>query len=171
MSKIKVKEIADFDLLKGLTNEEMSFFCARLKEKKYSAEEVVFREKEAGGDIYFLLAGTVEITQALTLSTSNTNHFDTREKSIIQLSGDDKPVFGEVSLFSYEEQRTATVTALTDCRMGLLPEKDFFEILVGNHEIGYKVMLNLTRIICNRLVTANQNVLKLTTALSLILEK
>ncbi len=55
--------------------------------------------------------------------------------------------------------------------MGILTEKDFFQILVSDKQVGYKILLNLIRIVCNRLVTANKNVLKLTTALSLILEK
>jgi len=171
MSRITIKELVDFDLLQGLSNEEMSVFCTRMKEKKYAAESTIFREGDTGSDIYFLISGDVEITQALTLPTSNSSTFDTREKSIIHLSGKNKPVFGEVAMFSTEEHRTATVTATSDCRIGIMPEEDFFAVLVGSHEIGYKVMLNLTRIVCNRLVTANQNVLKLTTALSLILEK
>ncbi|CUV09588.1 hypothetical protein MGWOODY_Mmi962 [hydrothermal vent metagenome] len=38
-------------------------------------------------------------------------------------------------------------------------------------DIGYKVMKNLAKILCKRLVETNQNVLKLTTAFSLVLER
>ena len=80
-------------------------------------------------------------------------------------------MFGEVSLFGHDERRTATVTALTDCHMGSMTGKQFFKILEDHLEVGYQVMGNLTRIVCDRLVAANLNVLKLTTALSLVLEK
>lgn len=171
MSSITEKDIANFELLAGLTVEEQGPFSTHLSEKRYPAGEIVFHEGDKGGAIYFLLSGEVEISQALTLPMAKSTEYDSRAKSIIRLSGKDGPVFGEVSFFSNEDKRTATVKALTDCRMGILSEKDFFQILVSDKQVGYKILLNLIRIICNRLVTANKNVLKLTTALSLILEK
>ena len=171
MNNIKIQELANFDLLKGLNSAERRIIRDKLKERSYSANKVVFHEGDPGGTLYFLLDGEVEISQALTLSMVNSKAYDNREKSIVRLTGAMSPVFGEVSLFSKEDIRTATVTALTDCRMGLLTEKHFFEILDIDHELGYKIMINLTSIVCSRLVTANQNVLKLTTALSLILER
>ena len=50
-------------------------------------------------------------------------------------------------------------------------DKTSYEIIDSDHDLGYKVMCNLARIVCDRLITANSNVLKLTTAVSLILEK
>ncbi len=171
MSAITAEEIAGFELLEGLAKNERVTVCSYLKEKHFSEGDVVFHEGDPGGEIFFLLSGEVEISQALTLLMSKNVEYDTRDKSIIRLSGENGAVFGEVSIFTNDDKRTATVSALTDCRMGSLADKDFFEILVNNKQIGYKVLLNLTRIVCNRLVTANNNVLKLTTALSLILEK
>jgi len=172
MSAITTKEIADFELLTGLAAKERETVCSLLKEKYYPEGKVIFNEGDQGGEIFFLLAGEVEISQALTLPMSKAADYDSRDKSIIRLSGENGgAVFGEVSIFGNEDIRTATVTALTDCRMGILTEKDFFQILVSNKQIGYKILLNLIRIVCDRLVTANKNVLKLTTALSLILEK
>ncbi|MCK4578048.1 MAG: cyclic nucleotide-binding domain-containing protein [Candidatus Marinimicrobia bacterium] len=171
MSGVGPEETANIRLLEGLSKEERASFGMRLKEKHFPAGKVIFSEGDRGGVIYFLLSGEVEISQALTLAMSKNSQYDSRDKSLICLKGDDGPVFGEVSVFGKEDKRTATVTALTGCKMGLLEEKDFFNLLVSDREIGYKVMLNLTRIVCERLITANQNVLKLTTALSLILEK
>ncbi len=171
MSAISAGDIANFKLLAGLTDEERVSFSNRLTEQLIPEGGVVFHEGDDGGPLYFLIAGDVEISQALTLPMSSSGNYDSRDKSIVRLSGETCPVFGEVSIFSNESKRTATVKALTDCRLGLLEERDFFEILVNKHEIGYKVMLNLTRIVCGRLTTANKNVLKLTTALSLLLEK
>lgn len=171
MSNITVEEIANFELLAGLVDGERETVSTYLKEKRYSEGKVIFNEGDQGGDIFFLIAGEVEISQALTLPMSKAADYDSRDKSIIRLSGENGAVFGEVSIFSNDDKRTATVTALTDCRMGIINEKDFFQILVNDKQIGYKILLNLTRIVCNRLITANTNVLKLTTALSLILEK
>ncbi len=171
MSSISASEIAKTTLLQGLSDSERAAVAEYLKPRHFTTGKVVFKEGDKGGVVYFLISGEVEISQALTLSMTKSASYDSRDKSIVRLSGDEGPVFGEVSVFGEEDKRSATVTALTDCKMGLLDEKDFYNLLVSNHEIGYKIMLNLTRIVCQRLVAANQNVLKLTTALSLILEK
>ncbi len=171
MSVVTAEDIAKISLLHGLSEEERAVVANTLKPRSFPSNKVIFKEGDRGGVIYFLIAGEVKISQSLTLSMNKSASYDTREKSIIQLSSDEGPVFGEVSVFGNEDKRSATVTAITECRMGLLEEKDFYNLLVADHEIGYKIMLNLTRIVCQRLVAANQNVLKLTTALSLILEK
>lgn len=171
MSAISASDIARITLLQGLSEGERAVIAEYLKPQHFPGGKVIFSEGDRGGVVYFLISGEVEISQALTLSMTKSANYDSRDKSIVRLAGDDGPVFGEVSVFGKEDKRSATVTALTDCKMGLLDEKDFFNLLVSNHEIGYKIMLNLTRIVCQRLVAANQNVLKLTTALSLILEK
>ena len=164
--------LKNFELLDGLNAEQRAYFRDHLKELDFAAGKEIFHEGAKGGAIFFLLSGMVEISQSLTLSVSKQNtDYDTREKSIIRLSGEDYAVFGEVSLFGHEDRRTATVTALTACHMGRLSGKQFFKILEDHLEVGYKVMGNLTRIVCGRLVAANRNVLKLTTALSLVLEK
>jgi CRP-like cAMP-binding protein len=171
MSNISAKHLTGFEMLADLTGKERELFSARLREKSYSAGKTIFNEGDPAGVIYFLLSGEVEISQSLTLSMSKSGDFDHRDKSIVRLAGDHNPVFGEVSLISSEDKRTATVKALSICRMGLLSEEDFFKILDDNCEVGHKVMRNLCRIISDRLVIANRNVLKLTTAISLILEK
>ena len=171
MSKIKPEDLAKFQLLSGLSAEQCVLFSDRIREMHYPAEKVVFKEKDAGNEIYFLLSGQVEVSQALTLPMAKGASYDSRAKSITRISGEDFPVFGEIALFSGEELRTATVTAVSECHMGLLSSADFSSILETEQEIGFKVMSNLVRIVCVRLATANLNVLKLTTALSLILEK
>lgn len=172
MSAITAKQLTDFKLLDTLTSEELGSISSVMKERHYGAGKVIFHEGDGGGMIYFLLSGEVEISQSLTLATSKLEHYGRREKSIVRLSGQDSAAFGEVSLYSrHEDKRTATVTALSDCRMGLLTGANLDKIMDSNPDVGYKVMGNLARIVCDRLITANRNVLKLTTALSLVLEK
>ena len=97
--------------------------------------------------------------------------YDTREKSITKLSSNFRPSFGELSLFGDNDKRPATVIALSDCEMGIIMRDDFFSILESNYDLGYRVMHNIACIVVERLIKTNQDVLKLTTALSLILEK
>ncbi len=76
-----------------------------------------------------------------------------------------------MSLFNEGDRRTASVKALTDCKLAKITKEELFEICNAHPETGYKVMQNLCRTLCGNLVKANQNVLKLTTAFSLILER
>ncbi len=170
MNKIGDHDLENFDLFRSLSKKQRDLFNDQMKDMNIPAGKEIFHEGEKGGSIYFLLSGEVEISQSLTLSISKNVHYDGREKSIVRLSGADGAVFGEVSLFGHEDRRTATVTALSDCFMGQMSGRQFFKILDEHVDIGYQVLQNLTRIVCGRLVAANRNVLKLSTALSLVLE-
>ena len=55
--------------------------------------------------------------------------------------------------------------------MGIITKADLFEICQSNPEIGFTIMKNVAAIVTDNLIKANKNVLKLTTAFSLILEK
>ncbi len=78
---------------------------------------------------------------------------------------------GELSLFSEDKKRTATVRALTKCKIGYLTSKDFFEVCNSNKDIGYIVVSNIANIVAENLIKSNRDVLKLTTAFSLVMSK
>ena len=61
MSRIAVKDLTRFTLLQGLTDDEISEFHSRLKEKRYKEEEIVFSEGDEERAIYFLVSGKVEM--------------------------------------------------------------------------------------------------------------
>ena len=165
-----IKDLTKFRLFQGLTEEQLSRFQNVIQKKSFVADEVIFYEGDIGDSIYILLDGEVEINQALTLQLSK-GDYDTREKAIIRLSSEMNPSFGELSLLGGNDKRTATVKALTNCEMGIIMKDDFFSILESDYELGYRVMKNIACIISDHLIKANENVLKLTTAFSLILEK
>ncbi len=165
-----IKDIGKYKLFDGLTEEQLSKFKKVIQVRKFSADKVIFNEGDVGDSIYLLLNGKIEINQALTLKLSKED-YDTREKSITKLSSNFRPSFGELSLFGDNDKRTATVIALSDCEMGIIMRDDFFSILESNYDLGYRVMHNIACIVVERLIKTNQDVLKLTTALSLILEK
>lgn len=159
-----------FQIFTDLTNGELQEFYSVLKEVKIPAGEQFITEGEEGNCIYLLMDGEVEINQALTLSM-NKGESDNREKAIIKLSSATHPLFGEMSVFNEGDRRTANVMAITTCKLISIDKNNLFNICEQNPQIGFKVMKNLGRIISGNLVKANQNVLKLTTAFSLILER
>jgi CRP-like cAMP-binding protein len=164
------ERLKKFTIFSDLTDDELNHFDSALKEVQMEKGQQFITEGEEGDCIYLLLEGEVQINMALTLSM-NKSESDNREKAILKLSSDINPLFGEMSMFNDGDRRTANVRAETPCILVKLDKSDLFNICDKNPKIGYKVMCNLGRIISGNLVKANQNVLKLTTAFSLILER
>ncbi|MBC8214743.1 MAG: cyclic nucleotide-binding domain-containing protein [Candidatus Marinimicrobia bacterium] len=168
--KITIEKLKTYRIFDNLENKIVEKFHKKLKLKTIPKDRTIIKEGEEGDSLIFLLDGEASISQVLTLMT-NRHREDNREKEVKKISAKDYPVFGEISLFSDNEKRSATITALTDCHIGILMENDFFAICESHPDIGYKVLGNLSRIISNHLIKANKDILKLTTAFSLILEK
>ncbi len=167
MNTIAMKE---FTLFQGLSDDEIAEFNGVTREIKITAGKNFITEGEIGDSIFLLLDGEVEVNQALTLPMGK-GSVDNREKAIIKLSSEFRPMFGEMSLFHDEDRRSASVKALTDCRLAKILKSDLFRICSGHPETGYKIMRNMCGVLCGNLVKANRNVLKLTTAFSLVLER
>jgi CRP-like cAMP-binding protein len=167
---MKNEQLKNYKIFENLTDNQIEKFRPVLNKKEVDGGNKFIVEGDEGNSIYLLLNGEVEINQALTLSV-NKSDSDKREKSIMKLTDKDFPQFGEMSIFSEGDVRTANVRAQTDCTLAKIDKEDLFKICNDNPEIGFLVMRNLGRIITKNLVKANQNVLKLTTAFSLILDR
>ncbi|MFH1853400.1 MAG: cyclic nucleotide-binding domain-containing protein [Candidatus Neomarinimicrobiota bacterium] len=165
-----IKNLQEFTLFKGLPEQKLEEFHTVTREIFVPAGDNFITEGDVGDSIFFLLEGDVEINQALTLAVGK-GSTDNREKSIIRLSSAVHPMFGEMSLFNESDRRTASVKALSDCRLAKILKTDLFRICDRCPEMGYLVMRNMCGILCTNLVKANRNVLKLTTAFSLVLER
>ena len=154
-------------LFDGFKEKEIKRFIETIKTKHYKKNEIIIKENEIGNSIMLLLDGTVNITKALTIKM---NEIKKREKEFIKLNSNQHPFFGEISIFN-NNHRTATIKAETGCEIGILSNKDLIKICQDNHEIGYKIMTNISKKLIEDLLITNEQVLKLTTAFSLILDK
>jgi CRP-like cAMP-binding protein len=167
---MEIAQAKSFEIFRDMEDDEIKRFCERGTQITIPAGEQFITEGEVGDSIYLLTAGEVEVTKALTLPLSK-GRIDNREKAMIRITSDMYPLFGEMSLFDDGDRRTANVKAITECELVKITKEDLFEICENDPGIGYKLMRNLGRIITRNLVKANQDVLKLTTAFSLILER
>jgi len=168
--KFDSESLKNFQIFNNLEKKQIDIFLPIIKEIKFQANDIIIHEGSKGNSILLLLDGNVEISVALTLNMYNSGA-DNREKSLIKLSSNFHPFFGEMCLFNKDDKRTATVKAATDCLIGRIEKNEFFKICNSNSEIGNIVMQNIATVMCKRLITANTNVLKLTTAFSLAIEK
>ncbi len=164
------KLLEPFLIFKNLTLDEIDLFCQRAKRIEIPAGEQFITEGEKGDSVFLLIDGSVEIIQALTLHV-NKGETDNREKALTQLDHTMHPFMGEMSLFAEDDRRTASVKAKTDCVFMKIMRDDIFNICDHHPDTGYKVMRNLCELLTKNLIRANKNVLKLTTAFSLVLER
>jgi CRP/FNR family cyclic AMP-dependent transcriptional regulator len=67
--------------------------------------------------------------------------------------------------------RSATLTASTDCVLYEIKRDDFERLTQQNCALGYKLVRKIAEVLCNRVRQGNQDILKLTTALSIALSK
>ena len=161
------KNLLTYDLFNNFSENELSRFLEKMHNKIFKPNEIIISEEENGDSIMLLLDGTVTISKALTIKMNQSLE---REKEFIKLNSEERPFFGEISIFN-NNKRTATIKAETNCEIGILYNKDIIKICSDNHEIGYKIMTNISKKLIDDLLITNEQVLKLTTAFSLIVDK
>ncbi len=172
-SEAQVMDLASvlttFNLFKGMTLDQVKHAAKVLRIESYPAGTDIWQEGDTGSEILLLLKGTVDITQTLTLFTSDEG-VESRDKSLISLTEGMRPVIGEIAMCA-NVPRSATVTAKTDIQVGIFSPEDLETIIKNDAAFGMHLFRNIATVLAQRLVTANQNVLKLTTAFSLALQR
>lgn len=152
-------------LFQDLEDRELEEVLSRTHPREFPAGEVIIQEGNLGDSLYIMVEGEVEITKRLTLVLDE----DTpKERVMIRLKAEDGVYFGEMSLLE-SDPRSATVTALSDCRLLELQRQDFLELVRNDAAMGVKLLLRLAQLLSRHLRKTNQDVVKLTTALAISL--
>ena len=156
-------------IFNSLNDRELERLSKIFKEVSFPTGAEIIREGETGEQMFILKEGTVDISKTLTLKVSR-REFGQKEKTFIRLSAENGAFFGEMGMLE-ENFRSATVSAVTNCKLFTVEKVDFINFCEKEPSIGFRVVTNIARIISSRLRKTNEDVLKLTTALSLALSK
>jgi CRP/FNR family transcriptional regulator, cyclic AMP receptor protein len=156
-------------ILRDLNEEELRQVLKIARPVQFARGQVILNEGETGETMYMIAEGAVEISKALVMMMGREDLQD-RDKVLTRLSAEDHAIFGEVALFE-KGKRTATVLALTDCRMLEISKPDFLRLAEENPRIGYKITRNIVQLLCSRLRKTDEDTIKLTTALSIALSR
>jgi CRP/FNR family transcriptional regulator, cyclic AMP receptor protein len=152
-------------LFQDMEEAEIHQVLSRTLPRDFSAGSVIIQEGDPGDSLFIMAAGEVEITKQLTLVLDE----DTpKERVFIRLKAEDGVYFGEMALLE-NETRSATVTALTNCSLLELQQKDFQDLIERYPAMGVKLLLRLAQVLSRHLRKTNQDVVKLTTALAVSL--
>ena len=132
---VKVKDIEELPLFKGLTGDEFKAIAEIITSETYSAGKPVFEEGEVTCPcIYIIQKGKVDVQKRskdgdlLTLSVQREGGF-----------------FGELS-FIDNKPHSATMTTASEESVVLKMDRSDFDKLVQRYpSAGYKVLLNITQ--------------------------
>ncbi len=163
------KFLQEIPILQNLDESELRMFLGIARRVQFARGKTILKEGESGDTMYIIVEGTVEISKTLVMKLAREN-FQDRDKILTKLSAEDHAIFGEVALFE-QNKRTATVVALTDCRLLEISKTAFLGLAEQNPRIGYKITRNITQLLCSRLRKADEDTVKLTTALSMALSR
>jgi CRP-like cAMP-binding protein len=128
-------------IFQDLTRRELAAVVRILHEREYQPEEVIFRENEPGLGMYIIETGRVAILS---------------EAGKLQLTElGDGAFFGEISLLD-AAPRSATAMAKARCRIFGFFQPDLYGLIERNPALGIKIVLGLSRLVCERLRQTNQ---------------
>ena len=167
---LELEFLKKFPIFTGLSDEKINKIKSIMREIEYPGGSVIIRDGDRGEEMFILLDGDVEISKQMTIKMEN-YEASSKDKSLLRLSSKFHACFGEMALFEEKSERSATVSAVNKCKLAIMSSQDFSKLVDSDFEIGTIVFRNLARIISERLKRANKDILKLTTAFVLAVEK
>ncbi len=158
-------------LFRDLSEDEMEEVLSRTQTRNFPPEAVIIEEGETGESMFIMVSGEVAITKRLILGLDK----DTpKERVMERLKAEEGIYFEEMTLFGEmtlleNEVRSATVTALSECVLLELHQKDFLDLIQNRPVLGVKLLLRLAHGLSARLRKTSKDVVKLTSALAISL--
>lgn len=140
---IDLKKLKAMSMFQDLTDSELEEAGQHIFEKEYHSGNVLFHEGMAGGILYLLVSGKVEIFRRV------------EGQEIILASLGPGDFVGEMSLID-DEPRSASARVTEDASLLVVTKKSFFDIIEINPEGANKILLNLLRILSHRLRDTNR---------------
>jgi CRP-like cAMP-binding protein len=156
-------------IFKNLSEEEISEVLNIMLEKRVHKKDLFMQEGDEGSTMYMLLEGEVEVSKALTMKFGGED-IRKAEKVLSILRAQDHVILGEMALIA-KEKRSASILAKTDCVLLEIRRDDFMRLIETKPPLGVKVLLSLAELMSSRLRHSDENVIRLTTALSIALSR
>jgi CRP/FNR family cyclic AMP-dependent transcriptional regulator len=124
----RLKLLANIELFSGFSVKQLESVSRVARTKALKRREELFHKGDAGGEVYVVASGKLK---ALTTSVDG-------DDVVFSILGPGE-VFGEVAMLG-ATPRTATVTAIEDCRLLAIDRRDFMSYLKTDPEIAVKLL-------------------------------
>ncbi|MBV9119769.1 MAG: cyclic nucleotide-binding domain-containing protein, partial [Chloroflexi bacterium] len=174
------EQILRINYFSGLDEEQAGRVARIVRLQSVPADQDIIKDGESGDSMFLLLQGQVEVSKNLYVKGSD--GFHQARKAMVRLESKEPPplekpvnpanvltipgffAFGEMALFDEKSKRSATVTAVTPCELGVIQNADFVALAENDTALGFRVFMNIAKKLSDDLNRANQDVLNLTTA-------
>ncbi len=121
-------------LFSSLRESELNELAAGLLPQELEQGSLMFREGDKGNDCYIIVEGQVEIIKSM--GTSDERLLGVREAG---------EAIGEMSLFSKDHQRTASVRAKTPLKLMVMKRDQLETLLRGHPDLAFDLVATLSR--------------------------
>ena len=135
--------IANSYLAQGLSQEFIGKIAAIAEMREFKSGDEMVREDDDCADLMILAEGRAFIKTEMS-------------EDYIGIIKSPMP-FGEVSFIDHK-RRSSSVIADTDCSVVILPELPLRQLMADEPEMAVRALLNLSRVLCDRLRKANQQI-------------
>jgi CRP-like cAMP-binding protein len=162
-----LKKVSTFE---GVSEEGLAKLARICREIGKKAGEAVIKEGEQGDCVYIIEEGQVEITMSITMMAAAwEDKNEAVDKVLVKLGPG--ALFGEMAFIFDHDVRSATIVALADTMLLSITSADFQAFAREAQSDAYRIVVNIARIIAQRLRKTNADVKKLTTVLSIALSR
>jgi CRP/FNR family cyclic AMP-dependent transcriptional regulator len=157
-------------VFKGLSSEQIREFVAIGTPRHFKAGEVLIQEGDSDTDMYLLLRGKLDILKRVPpVVPGGTEQQKSLFQPVVPQMMGVFPV-GHVNMVA-GGKRTATVVALEDCDTLMITREAFDALAERDPRLGYIITRNIAADLANTVGRTNEQVQKLTTALTLALQR
>jgi len=160
------------DLFNNLAAEQIRTLLHICRKVEFPEDEIIMKEGDMGDSLYIILDGSVEVIKSLVISSlgEENDRESVKNKVFTKIDEKSHAVFGEIALLE-QCKRTATIRANTHCILYEIKKDDFLRLVETNSALGCRILLNLAKIVSARLRKADEDTIKLTTVLSIVLRE
>lgn len=122
-------------------------------EESHQPGDTIIREDENDTRIFLILDGSAQVESRITLADDKTI-----KPGFFKLKKGD--IFGELAIFD-KQPRSATVTALKECRIAVIDGEILLNFFEKHPEIGYRVLHEIIPVLTERLRNSNKKTFSL----------
>lgn len=126
------RTLSSVTLLRGLDDEDRTRLESQCSWRRYRLGERVFDRGSDGRDVYFVIAGVVNIV-----------NFSRSGREIAFAVAKTGDMFGEMAAID-GESRSASVVAIDDSLLAVLPPESFIDLLKRHGEIAFSLLQRLS---------------------------
>jgi CRP/FNR family transcriptional regulator, cyclic AMP receptor protein len=157
-------------VFKGVDEPGLAKLAAICRPVAMKDGDVIIKEGEKGDCVFFIHEGQVEISMNITLGQELWEEaIGAVEKVLVKLGPG--AMFGEMAFIFDEDVRSATIIAKSDGSLLSIRSGDFQQFTQQDIKSAHTILLNIAKIIADRLRKTNKDMKKLTTVLTIALRR